>query len=117
MVTMNREKGSVDLRRMGAGADLSQGVWVVLAALIAATVISMLYTVACAVRNERYLHDLRVSVFELRGKYIRELRRLHGLDPEGGDDPNEIIEVGGVDDEPPMVVSRGEGAGEGRKAA
>lgn len=97
--------------------DLPQGAWMVLAGLIGLAVLAVLHTFACAVRNETYIHSLRISVLELRRKYIRELRTLHGLDPDGGED-GEIMEVGGVDDEPPVMVSTRQPEAEApRKAA
>lgn len=55
---------------------LSGPVWAVLAALGAATALAILHCLAGAVRNEVYVHDLRVKVNQLR---VEQLTRLKAM--------------------------------------
>lgn len=54
--------------------DFSLTVWVLLAAVGAAAVLSLLWTAATHVRNQCHLHDLKVEVAELRIRYHQQLR-------------------------------------------
>ena len=69
------------------------------ALIIAGTVIGVMHAFASMLRNETYLHDVRVATAELKARYVRELRRLHGLDDP---DEGEIIDA---DEAPPMMMS------------
>jgi len=69
---------------------LSGPVWAVLAVLSAAAALAILHCLAGAVRNEVYVHDLRVKVNRLR---VEQLTRLKEMADRAAAD--RIIEVGG----------------------
>ena len=80
MVPINRPPGSSDTSPVDQLANPSV---VLIAVIIAATVIGVLFCFASLVRNEVYVHNLRVETATLKAKYITELRKLQGLDVPG----------------------------------
>lgn len=70
-------------------------VWLVLGGIGAAFVLGFLYMLASMVRNDQYVHRLKISVQQLKIAYVEEVRRLQG--------ENEIIDVDVIDDGPNAV--------------
>lgn len=50
--------------------------WIVVGGLIAAAMIATLYTLATAVRNQTYMHDLQVGVAKLQQQYQARVRAM-----------------------------------------
>lgn len=57
-------------------ADILGNSWIVVVALIACSVVATLYTLATAVRNQTYSHDLQVGVAKLQQQYHARMRAM-----------------------------------------
>jgi len=57
-------------------ADILGNSWIVVVALIACSVLATLYTLATAVRNQTYMHDLQVGVAKLQQQYHARMRAM-----------------------------------------
>lgn len=57
-------------------AEILGNSWIVVVGLIACSVIATLYTLATAVRNQTYSHDLQVGVAKLQQQYQARMRAM-----------------------------------------
>lgn len=57
-------------------ADILGNSWIVVVALIACSALATLYTLATAVRNQTYMHDLQVGVAKLQQQYQARMRAM-----------------------------------------
>ncbi len=76
-------------------ASLADQFWVVVSVLAAVCCVGVLHCIAGAVRNETYLHDLKVRVAALRAEKLRRLRESQ--------DERDATRVILVDEEEPEV--------------
>lgn len=67
--------------------SLGDKAWVAVAAITALGTLGLLHCVACALRNHKHVHDLRVRVGTLRNEQVRRLTEgsLGGAKPSGGE--------------------------------
>lgn len=57
-------------------AELLGNSWIVVAAMIACSVLAILYMLAIAVRGQIHAHDLQVNVARLQQQYIAKARAM-----------------------------------------
>jgi hypothetical protein len=74
-------------------APLSGEVWIALALITAAGILSVLGRIASTIEDEQTGHDARVSAEKLRRHYAEQLAAQQAAD-------SEVIEVDIVEDEP-----------------
>ncbi|MFO0786632.1 MAG: hypothetical protein U0573_09800 [Phycisphaerales bacterium] len=56
--------------------DLLGNSWLVVAAMIAASILAILYMVSIAIRGQMHAHDLQVSVARLQQQYHARIRAM-----------------------------------------
>lgn len=77
--------------------SLAHQFWVIVGAIAACVVIGVLHILATTVRNERYLHDLRIRVNTLRRQRMERMRDVAAntsADVEVVDDVGDVDIVG-----------------------
>ena len=63
--------------------EFSGGTWLLLGLATFGGIVSLLNFLASTVRNEQYIHDLRVEVHELKSHYLRRMREIRELEAQG----------------------------------
>ena len=64
--------------------DLLGNSWLVVAAMIAASILAILYMVSIAIRGQMHAHDLQVSVARLQQQYHARIRAMQEAAQLGG---------------------------------